>query len=158
MSPDESVQPPFCLELGHSSFLSLRLLGCELIHTAVRQHSQVHTAQPIPGLELTNTCNMQDYIHARQNDDTWVSASGACVQQQCYTVFHALIPKYTKISCSCFTATGRDRWPRGGEEEAPCLLWCSGRWHCANACWCDQREEEINTRLKVGIFVVLWAA
>ena len=43
MSPDESVGPPFSLELGHSSFLSLRLLGCELIHT-VKQHSQVHTA------------------------------------------------------------------------------------------------------------------
>lgn len=51
----------------------------------------------------------------------------------------------------CFTATARDAWPGDGEENVPCLLWCSGHWHCANAGWSDQQEEE--TRLKVGILV-----
>ena len=44
-------------------------------------------------------------------------------------------------------STSGNSWPEGGEGGAPCLLWCSGSWHCATACRCVGPEKEA---VKVG--------
>lgn len=85
------------------------------------------------------------------------------VRQEQRILAHSRVARYFMFlsyenTFSYFAAVGRGRWPGGGKEGAPCLLWCSGHWHCANAGWCDQQQEEKQIRLKVGIFVALWAA
>lgn len=49
-----------------------------------------------------------------------------------------------------------ESWPEGGEDEggAPCLLWCSGSWHCSTASWCigpEKKEVKVSRSLGGGI-------